>query len=267
LPVFVISHASLAIHSQNWWAQVGALATLTILNVAVRERELVELPWLSEPIESPPKRVYPMHAILAVIGFQTVMSGFTAGLTKVPDLSATANVAISYVSAAAITSLVCWMWMWRNGLTILPKLPRLPVLRPICWGLAISCATGFAVTMVARVNSVTPPLAAYAVEGNVAHAPYDRWCLLGMWVIAAPLFEEWVIRGLMYRSLRRTWGIAVSVALSAILFATLHQVAGCISLITLGVMTALATERTNRLWPSIIIHAAYNFMIWTMCVL
>jgi len=88
-----------------------------------------------------------------------------------------------------------------------------------------------------------------------------------MWVIAAPLFEEWILRGMLYRSLRRNWGMAVSVALSAVLFATLHPAAGCISLITLGVMTAVATERTNRLWPSIFIHAGYNFMIWMMCVL
>ena len=90
--------------------------------------------------------------------------------------------------------------------------------------------------------------------------------MFGIWVIAAPLFEEWIIRGLMYRSLRRTWGIAVSVTLSAILFATLHPVGGCISLITLGVMTALATEKTNRLWPSMTIHAGYNFMIWLLVV-
>ncbi len=266
LPALVISHALIAIYSPNWWAQIGALATLIILNVAVRERALVELSWLSEPIESPPKRVYPMHAILAVIAFQTLQTVFIGVLTKLHDLSATANVAISYVSAAAIVSLMCWIWMWRNGLTILPKLPRLPVLRPIGLGLAVSCAAGFATTVLLRMYSVTPPLAAYAVEGNLEHASYDRCCLFGIWVIAAPLFEEWIIRGLMYRSLRRTWGIAVSAALSAILFATLHPVGGCISLITLGVMTALATEKTNRLWPSMTIHAGYNFMIWLLVV-
>ena len=107
-----------------------------------------------------------MHAIFAVIGFQTLQTVFIGLLTKLHDLSAMANIAISYVSAAAIVSLVCWLWMWRNGLTILPKLPRLPVLRPIGWGLAVSCTAGFATTMLLRMYSVTPPLAAYAVEGN-----------------------------------------------------------------------------------------------------
>ena len=29
-------------------------------------------------------------------------------------------------------------------------------------------------------------------------------------------------------------------------------------------MTALAYEKTGRLWPSIAIHAGYNFMVWLL---
>ncbi len=266
LPALVVSHASLAIYSDYWWAQLGALVTMIILNIAVHQRALVELPWLSEPVENPPKRVYPMHAILALIGFESLTSGIRGGLSHVASISSTANVAISYISAAVVVTAICWVWMFRNGLVVMPKLPQLPVLRPIAWGLATSCAAGLAVQMFLKLYSNSPPLAAYATPGNLPHADYDKWCLLGMWVIAAPIFEEWIIRGMLYRSLRRNWGIAVSVALSAVLFATLHPAAGCISLVTLGVMTALATEKTNRLWPSMIIHAGYNFTIWMVVV-
>lgn len=266
LPVLVVSHASLAIYSDSWWAQLGALTTLIVLNFAVHQRALVELSWLSEPVENPPKHVYPMHAILALIGFQSLMGGIRGALSNLAWISSTANVAISYVAAAIVATAFCWIWMHRNGLTLMPKLPQRPVLRPIAWGLATSCAAGFAVQMILRIYSDTPPLAAYATPGNLAHADYDRWCLFGMWVIAAPIFEEWIIRGMLYRSLRRNWGIVVSVALSAVLFATLHPAGGCISLLTLGVMTALATEKTNRLWPSVIIHAGYNFTIWMIVV-
>jgi membrane protease YdiL (CAAX protease family) len=37
-----------------------------------------------------------------------------------------------------------------------------------------------------------------------------------------------------------------------------------VPLITLGVMTALTVEKTGRLWPSILVHAGYNFMIWCL---
>jgi membrane protease YdiL (CAAX protease family) len=47
-------------------------------------------------------------------------------------------------------------------------------------------------------------------------------------------------------------------------FATLHPVSGCVALLALGTMTALAAEKTGRLWPSITIHAGYNLMIWSL---
>jgi ABC-2 type transport system permease protein len=263
LPALVVANTSLAICSQSLWMQLGMLATLILLNAAVRERQLVELPWLSEPVETPPKQVYPMDAILAVVGFQAVQGGISAALVSNTELSASAITTVAYCASAAIVTALCWFWMWRNRLT-LPALPQGPALRPICWGLPISCLAGLAVTLCARYWNGDCQLPAYATSDALRHAPYDKWCLLGLWVVAAPLFEEWIIRRMLYRSLRRTWGVGLSVALTAILFATLHPVAGCVALLTLGTMTALAAERTGRLWPSITIHAGYNFMIWSL---
>jgi membrane protease YdiL (CAAX protease family) len=262
----VIGNLSLAIYSGSWWVQLGALVTLVILNEAVRERQLVELPWLSEPVESPPKQIYPMHAILAIIGFQTVIGMISALLLQRPEITAVANVAISYVGAAVIVALLCWFWLHQNNLSIAPAatVERGPALRPIFWGLSASCIAGLIVTIVTSRLNLDNQLPANLSVLQLRHTVYDKWCLLVMWVVAAPLFEEWIVRGMLYRSLRRTWGVGVSVALSAVLFATLHPAAGCIALVTLGAMTALAVEKTGRLWPSIVIHAGYNFMIWSL---
>ncbi len=263
LPALVVSDLSLAIYSQNWWQQLGALATLAILNAAVRARQLDELEWLSEPVETPPKKLYPMHAVLTIVGFRALQVAITGAFIGRTDLSASAIVAISYCVAAIVVSSICWTWMSQNRLTM-PKLARGPALRPICLGLLTTCTIGFAVTMCFRWWNIDSRLPAYAINGVLQSAAYDKWCLFGLWVVAAPLFEEWIIRGLLYKSLRRNWGIGLSVALSAILFATLHPAGGCIALLTLGTMTALAVEKTGRLWPSITIHAGYNFMIWIL---
>jgi membrane protease YdiL (CAAX protease family) len=140
-------------------------------------------------------------------------------------------------------------------------LPQGPTLRSICWGLPISCLAGFAVTLCFHYWNANCQLPAYAIGDVVRQAPYDKSCLLGLWVVAAPRLEEWIIRRMLYRSLRRTWGVGLSVALTAILFATLRPAA---ALLTLGTMTALAAERTGSLWPSIINHARYNFMIGSL---
>ena len=105
---------------------------------------------------------------------------------------------------------------------------------PIARGLAVSCVVGCVVTLIGRWFSVDHQAAAYAINGITRSSDYDKWCVLAMWVIAAPLFEEWVLRGMLYRSLRRNWGVALSVISSAVLFATLHPAAGAVPLITLG---------------------------------
>ena len=191
--------------------QLGSITTLAILNAAVRQRQLAELHWLSEPVETPPKKVYPMHAILAIIGFQTLQNAVLGGLVQIPQLSSTAVVAIAYCVAAFVVTAICWTWMSENHLAM-PTLSRGPALRPILIGLSASCVIGLITTMFFRWLHVDHQMAAYAINGRRASCRLDKWCLLGMWVVAAPLFEEWIIRGLLYRSLRRTWGIGLSVA-------------------------------------------------------
>jgi len=267
LPALVLGNLSLAIQQQSLWMELGALVTLALFNATVRERQLVELSWLSEPVETPPKRVYPMHAVLALIVFQALIN-FSGGLlSTVEMLSPTAKLAISYFVAAAIVTAVFKTWMSENKLAVAPKPPRGPIVRPIFYGLTVSCVVGAAVVFVLTRFGAPNQLPANATSVAVAAAVYDKWFLLGMWVIAAPLFEEWMVRGVLYRSLRRSWSMWLSVAVSAVLFATLHPAAGCVALVTLGTMTALTVEKTGRLWPSIIVHAGYNFMIWTLCVM
>jgi membrane protease YdiL (CAAX protease family) len=202
-----------------------------------------------------------MHGVVVMMSFLMLENAIQLGLFQIPELSSTAAVAIGYFASAVLVVAFALTWMSENKLTM-PQLPRGPAFRPIAQGLAVACVVGFVFTFFTRWLSVEHQAAAYAVNGIIRNGDYDKWCVLGMWVIAAPLFEEWVLRGILYRSLRRNWGVALSVASSAVLFATLHPAAGAVPLVTLGVMTALAVEKTGRLWPSILIHAGYNFMIW-----
>jgi len=266
IPALVLSDAAVAVYSQNWWLQAGVLAMLVILNAAVRERQLVELAWLGEPVETPPRRIYPMHGLLAMMGFQALMGILSGVFQKTELFSTAASVTAAYCLSALVVSLGCWVWMSEHRLSIRSAEPRGPILKPMFLGLSISCAVGLVVVTVLKRLECDWQTPAHVSSEALRHASYDKWCLLVLFVVAAPLFEEWIFRGLLYRSLRRTWGIGLSVAVTAILFATLHPVAGSAALVTLGTMTALTAERTRRLWPSIAVHAGYNLMVWGLCV-
>lgn len=88
------------------------------------------------------------------------------------------------------------------------------------------------------------------------------WMTVLLTVVLAPLAEELLIRGVLYPLLRRSGGIFLSAVLSAATFAMLHgNLVQAALTVPLGVMLALLVERTGRMWPAILAHAAYNVLV------
>lgn len=78
--------------------------------------------------------------------------------------------------------------------------------------------------------------------------------------ILAPMAEELFFRGLLYNWFRQRSGVGVSVWVSSLLFGLAHfdSVTVMVSSLMMGVVLALAFERTKSLWVSIFIHVANN---------
>lgn len=77
--------------------------------------------------------------------------------------------------------------------------------------------------------------------------------------LAVPVAEEVLFRGVIYRWLRQSRGIAVSVAASAAVFALVHanlQVA--VQIFIVGAALAYLYERSGSLVPPIVTHVAIN---------
>ena len=90
--------------------------------------------------------------------------------------------------------------------------------------------------------------------------------LIVMTTFLAPIMEEWLFRGVLFRALSEGGrkgasraSVVVAVLTSAALFALAHgeplQFAG---LFFLGIVLALLVWRTNRLIPSIVTHLSFN---------
>jgi uncharacterized protein len=79
-------------------------------------------------------------------------------------------------------------------------------------------------------------------------------------VIVAPLAEELIFRAGLFRFLRGRVPRPIALALPAVIFGALHgNVAAFAPLVTLGVIFALAYERTGRIAVPIVAHALFNF--------
>jgi membrane protease YdiL (CAAX protease family) len=80
-------------------------------------------------------------------------------------------------------------------------------------------------------------------------------------VIVAPIFEEWIFRGLLYRNLRTSWGKWASIAVTTLVFAVIHPPVSCVTVVSLSVVTCLLVEKTGRIWPGIVAHTTLNAVV------
>jgi hypothetical protein len=85
----------------------------------------------------------------------------------------------------------------------------------------------------------------------------------GIWlpllaIVAAPIFEEFIFRGLIFGGLRRSLGAWPAIAASAAVFAIVHPPASMIPVFVLGLCAAFAFERTKMLLTPMIAHGIYN---------
>ena len=78
----------------------------------------------------------------------------------------------------------------------------------------------------------------------------------------APVVEEFVFRGMLFRGLRRRMRFWPAAILSAALFTGLHfYIVGAPMIFIMGLVSALAVERHGGLVPSVAMHAVWNMRI------
>ena len=90
------------------------------------------------------------------------------------------------------------------------------------------------------------------------------WLFIG---IVSGIFEELLMRGILFRILEESLGTWIAIALSALVFGALHLTnpnatlwAGLAITIEAGVLLAAAYVYSRRLWLPIGIHIAWNFV-------
>jgi len=77
--------------------------------------------------------------------------------------------------------------------------------------------------------------------------------------IVAPLAEETFFRGFAFQGLKKRFGSGWGIFLSALLFSLAHMSpSGLVPIFILGLMLAWLFNKTQSVWPCIIVHCAYN---------
>jgi membrane protease YdiL (CAAX protease family) len=77
--------------------------------------------------------------------------------------------------------------------------------------------------------------------------------------VVAPLAEETFFRGFAFQGIKKRYGQGWGIFLSALLFSLAHlSPSGLVPIFFLGLMLAWLFNKTQSIWPCIIVHCAYN---------
>lgn len=108
-------------------------------------------------------------------------------------------------------------------------------------------------------------------ENLIAISGNNRFGFILLAVVFAPLLEEMVFRGAIFASMRKHGRYILAFLVSSLAFGLLHIVADITELVfkweqllflmqysVLGLLMAIAYEKTGSIWSSIFLHALWN---------
>src|SRR5262249_49881936 len=132
-------------------------------------------------------------------------------------------------------------------------------LRVLGW-LAIAYPLIFTVQMISYKIQSTGPVPQEIVSYLIENKDWrNRLAVIVLAVIIAPLAEEFIFRGYLYRVLRKYCGRIIAALVSSLIFAIIHlHIPSIAGLFVLALILILIYERTSTLWAPVLMHASFN---------
>ncbi|MBV9239418.1 MAG: CPBP family intramembrane metalloprotease [Xanthobacteraceae bacterium] len=259
LYMVLVSLYAYAIFSGTIWQRAALLILSTLLAIALWQKARDHLPYLLDPSASPPAHVSLSDGLIAALLF-FVLQGLLALLVMqvaTPHMLTTNMVWIAFCGAGAITYGAMRLVYWRAHTAGVPRVWSTGLPRALVWGIVGGIAASVAGVLyieVALAFDLFPGLRhASLLPGHDA----TLW-LAAIAIFAAPIFEEFIFRGLIFGGLRRSFGFIPAALASAAIFAIVHPPPSVIPVFLMGLAAAFAYERTRMLAAPMAVHAIYN---------
>lgn len=226
------------------------------LALALWQKARDELPYLLDPAASPPARVSASDGLIAAMLF-FILQTLVLLLLKDAAGATLAHVAIAFGSAGALTYVLVRLVYWRSKTAGVPRIgPGRQAWR-----------RGAAAALLAALFGIGYLAIAHTCGWSAARAPlsagagWDGVWLAGLTLLAAPLCEEFIFRGLIQGGLRRSLPAWQAIGIGAAIFAIVHPPVSMLPVFVLGLCAGAAYERSRSLLAPMLAHAGYNAAI------
>lgn len=277
---------AIGVLAQDWHLAALGVAFSTLTAAAMWQNFRERLPYLYDPwSERLPPAPSLMHAMVAILG---MLDGMAVILLPLLFVLGREGALVAQSLAYGIAGLLAWVftrhflvtrgvqeaeiWRWPVGrdlpasgwmARLTERVQALP--RGAAWVLAAMLGVlsgGFGMLYCAGIELV--PEIAKSLELSKQMLAASGWNRFWMGLAAvgfAPLAEEFLFRGLLYRALDREWGGARALLWSTLFFTVYHPIVSWVPVFVVGLGVALLFRVTGRLGPCVMVHAIYNLII------
>jgi membrane protease YdiL (CAAX protease family) len=267
--MILASMFSYALYVPSRWAKLTQLVLSALLAFALWQKVKDHSSYLLDPTEAPPPRIAVADGVMAALGF-FVLQGLLLLILPVFHLPPGQSLLLSFVGAGSLIGLVSLLVFEHSGVpdllrTLGLKLPEgstwLSAARSIALGLGAglaAAAVGLAYLWLCQRVEFLRELRDQSLRLSGEEARGVRWWFFGLAVFAAPLFEEFIFRGVLFRGMRRSLTASAAALGSAAVFALVHPAIAAAPVFVLGLLSALAYERSRWLPTPMLSHMVYN---------
>lgn len=257
---------SYALYVPSLWAKFAQLSLSVLLAFALWQKVRDHTPYLLDPTEAPPPRIAVSDGIFAALAF-FVLQGLLTLLLSLFELPSGLSLVFAFVGAGLVVTVGALVIFSRSGVPALSLTLGLGFaegrpLRAVVEGLLAGLAAG-ALSIVYGVTLQRVPWLR-ELSRDAEHldpsAELLPW-LCGLAVLAAPLFEEFIFRGVLYRGFRRSLSPLQAALGSSLVFALVHPPLAFVPVFAMALLAATVFERSRLLLAPMVTHMTYNAIV------
>lgn len=251
-----------ALYAPSLWTRLGQLVLSSLLAYALWQKVRDREPFLLDPVSAPPPRVSLADGMIAALAF-FVLQGVISVVASGQRMSKGSAMTLSFVLAGALIAAFYLLTYRRTPafLSVPEGSKKASVSAALGFGLmGGGIAGGFGLLFIFAMERV-PFLQQLEGAGASPVQNVRGWGLLLLTLVAAPLFEEFIFRGLLFRGMRRSLPLGISVLGSAAVFALCHPPVAVVPVFAMAVLAAWSFARSGRLASAMALHATYNAIV------
>lgn len=173
------------------------------------------------------------------------------------------NFGLLIMSDLAFLSVIFWYLRSANmgpeDLGLLKRIKTSNILLVIATGLAYVVLTAVLSLLVKILFPSIDLTQEQAIAFTKAIGPIEKVFAAVALLVIAPIAEELIFRGFVFRGFRKQLGFFGAAVVSSIFFGLIHgQINVALDTFALGMMLCYLYEKTESIWPSIMLHSLKN---------